>query len=164
MKKGKIIVSIVVLALIAAATIQPVLAYFTANTRAGGGYTIHQQSKTTIQEEFADWTKQITIENQEGEPVYVRAKAFAGSAYTLTYSGEGWMEGEDGWYYYSAPLAEGESTGSALNVKIGNVPKAEADAGFNVAVVYESTPVQYETDGRSYADWNMILDEGGEQG
>ena len=164
MNKKKLILPLLAVILVLTATIQPALAYFTTYTRAKGGYTIHQGSTTTIDEEFDDWTKHLVITNKEGKPVFVRARAFAGEAFTLEYSGGGWSDGGDGWWYYNAPLAAGESTAGALDIRINNVPQATAEAGFNVAVVYESTPVLYKPDGSAYADWSMILDRGGEQG
>ena len=163
MKLKKIILPLLALVMLAGAAIRPAMAYFTSYTRAKGGYTIHQSSTTTVDEEFSDWTKRITIQNTEGGPVFVRSRAFAGSAYTLSYSGEGWSDGGDGWYYYGAPLPAG-GTSAALLVSISNLPKAEEGESFNVAVVYESTPVLYGKDGTTSADWDMILDRGGEQG
>ena len=163
MKKFHKILSLLALVLILGATIRPALAYFTTYTRAKGGYTIHQTATTTINEEFSDWTKSLTVTNTEGKPVYVRARAFGGSLLNLQYSGDGWTDGGDGWWYYSGALAEGQSAATLL-VKIDNIPKAQEGTGFNVAVVYESTPVLYRTDGTAYADWTMILDKGGDQG
>ena len=163
MNKKKLILPLLAVILVLTATIQPALAYFTTYTRAKGGYTIHQGSTTTIDEEFDDWTKHLVITNKEGKPVYVRARAFAGEAFTLEYSGGGWSDGGDGWWYYDSPVAAGEKTASPLSVKIENIPKAEMDAGFNVAVVYESTRVQYSADGTPFYDFSQTLDRGGEQ-
>ncbi len=163
MKLKHIILPLLAVALLIGAVIQPAMAYFTTYTRAKGGYTIRQSTTTFIDESFDDWQKTVTIQNKEGKAVFIRARAFAGSEYTLTYTGENWSDGSDGWYYYSEALPAG-TTASALVVSISNLPKAEEGGNFNVAVVYESTPVQYEDDGTTFADWDMILDRGGEQG
>ena len=74
---------------------------------------------------------------------YVRVKALAGSKYQdgLQYSDSDgkWTPGEDGYYYYSDPIAPGEST-SVLDIRIDS---KESDASFNVVVVQESTKVLY---------------------
>ena len=162
-KRGKEvkILCFIALALVLMVGITPALAYFTTRVSANGGYTIDLTSTTSIDEEFSDWEKRITVTNTKGEPVFVRARAYAGSAITLVYSGEGWKAGEDGWYYYDSALSEGQSTETPLCVQIQNIPEAADKASFNVAVVYESTPVQYKADGTAYADWTMTLDIGG---
>lgn len=158
MKMKKVILPLLVLVLLAFVVLSPqlpsVMAYFTANTRVKGGYTIHQGATTSIDESFSNWTKHVTITNQKGVPVYVRARAY--SAFELQYKGAGWQGREDGWYYYQSPVEEGKTTG-ALDVKIEKRPVAEEETSFNVVVVYESTPVQYDASGNPYADWEMDL-------
>ena len=137
--------------------------YFTTYTEAAGGYPIQLGDRTDITEDFTEWTKHVTIANEPGsEPVYIRAKAFCGSQYTITYSGEGWTwNEEDGYYYYNYAVEGGKSTES-LNLKIDGIP--EDLERFNVVVIYESTPVKYHEDGSAYTveetDWDEILDTG----
>lgn len=139
--------------------------YFTTYAEAAGGYTIRLGDRTEITEDFSEWTKHVVISNEESsEPVYIRVKAFSGSQYTLTYSGEGWSLGSDGYYYYNEMVNGGGATG-ALDLKIGGIPEEpEAQERFNVVVVYESTPVKYHEDGSAYTvhetDWSELLDGG----
>lgn len=163
MKQRRIVLAILAFVLVLGASIAPAMAYFTTYTQARGGFTVHLQTTTGIDERFEDWTKYVTITNTEGKPVFVRARAFAGSTYELTYGGDGWTAGADGWYTYDAPLAEGQST-AELTVHIGNLPEATENAQIGVAVVYESTPVLYKEDGTAYADWTMTLEKGGNAG
>lgn len=139
--------------------------YFTTYAEAAGGYTIQLGDRTEITEEFTDWTKHVVIENVESsEPVYIRARAFCGSQYTLVYSGEGWTQGSDGYYYYGNIVNGGASTGQ-LDIRIENIPAdPEEMERFNVVVIYESTPVKYHEDGTPYTveetDWSELLDTG----
>lgn len=151
---------------VASAGIGQAWSYFTTYTEAAGGYTIRLGDRTDITEDFTEWTKHVTIANEPGsEPVYVRAKAFCGSQYTITYSGEGWTwDQEDGYYYYGYAVEGGKSTGP-LNLKIEGIPEDPEDLErFNVVVIYESTPVKYHEDGSAYTveetDWDEILDTG----
>lgn len=162
MKLKKTILPLLALLMLAIAAIPPVMAYFTTYTRAKGGYTIHQSTNTTIEEDFQNWQKIVTIANREGKAVFVRARAYAGSDFTLNYSGEGWSDGGDGWWYYAEPVEAG-SAARELYVSISNLPMADEGLNFNVAVVYESTPALYDAGGKASADWSMILDQGGEQ-
>jgi hypothetical protein len=105
--------------------------------------------------------KLLTVKNDGGPPMYVRARAYAPDGMTLTYSGDGWYDGGDGWYYY-APAVDTDENTAVLRVKIGNIP-AEATEGevFNVPLIYETTPAQYAEDGTMYADWGFLLETGG---
>ena len=174
--KAAIAAAIVMMVLVAlSATVGTTLAYFTTYASAKGSIEISLEEQTTIKEDFDSWVKHLTIANNgtDSRPVFVRAKAFAGEEYTLTYSGSGWSQGADGYYYYgTAPtgdLAEakggtilmpGKET-SQLDVTISDVPAgAKPGDNFNVVIVYETTPVLYDESGEPYANWNNILDNG----
>ena len=175
MKKKNLVLLTLAVVLVLSASIGTAFGYFTTYAEAKGGYVI-RMGDTTIDEEFVDWTKRVVITStDENQPVYVRAKAFAGDKYPLTYSGEGWSgPDEDGYYYYDQILYGGEST-SPLNVAISGVPKnpklegvtpedeiASPGDALNVVVIYETTPVQYDENGNPYADWNLVLKGGTE--
>lgn len=67
--------------------------------------------------------------------------------------------------YYGGTILEINQSASELQVKIENVPETAESAGdFNVIVVYETAPVQYDEEGNPYADWSVGLErieEGG---
>lgn len=156
------------LALALTAAVGTTGAYFTAYTTAKGTVPISLSENTTIEESFGSWTKHVTISNDGGDSraVFVRAKGFAGSTYPLTYSEpagvSNWSPGEGGYYYYAMPLNPGDNT-TQLDVKISGIPESEklnAGDNFNVVVVYETTPVLFDEDGKPYADWSIILDNG----
>ena len=133
-------------------------AYFTTYTGAAGGRTLQGGSNPDIEETFSGWTKTVTVSNSEGSrPVYVRVRAFSGNAYTLQYRDDSgrWTAGEDGYYYYGDIVNAGEVT-APISVGIDGIP--EEGGSFNVAVIYESTPVQYREDGSAYADWEIRLE------
>ena len=163
MKRKQKLLALLALVLVLSACLHPALAYFTTRVQAKGGYTIHMGSTTTIEEDFKDWMKTVVISNKAGsKPVFIRAQAYAASQSQPVTSGTGWT-GPDaqGWYYYGPTLPGGGST-EPLYVKINNVPAAEEELQFNVVVVYESTPVQYDETGKPYPDWTMKI--GGSQG
>ena len=176
MKKSHTLLAFVALALAVTVSLPGAWAYFTANVRAGGGRTVRLGDQTEITETFADWNKQITVAAQpDTQPVYVRARAY--SAYPLEYSGEGWQQNADGWYYYNTPLAKPaddtqtapawtQETTSPLTVGIREVEVSrpgETPEDFDVVVVYEATLVRYNEAGEPYADWSrsMVLQNGG---
>ena len=150
-------------ALILGVSVQSAMAYFTTYASAVGGYSITLSgSDTDMDEDFSGWQKRVVVSNTEGSmPVFVRARAFSGDAYTLTYSGEGWTPGSDGYYYYT-PMLEGGAVTTELLVNISGVPEdVQSGDNFNVIVVYETTPVLYNEAGEPYADWSVTLDRGG---
>lgn len=141
-------------------------AYFTTYVEAQGTQTITLGDETTVDEDFSNWTKHVVIESDaDSKPVYVRARAYCGSKYQLVYgAGAKWSPREDGYYYYSDILNAGQKTDELL-VEIRNVPEDVTDVSeFNVAVIYETTPVLYDEDGNPYADWNGERDVTVERG
>lgn len=136
------------------------LAYFTANVEASGGAMIEAGTNTNLVEDFSDWTKHITISNSaDGGAVWIRARAFSGEKFGLEYSGEGWTVGDGGYYYYGSVLEPGASA-PVLDVTITGVSEDEKE-DFNVIVIYERTPVEYETvNGETKAkpaDWSKAV-------
>lgn len=158
-RKNTVLASLAVI-LVLTASVGSAMAYFTAYAEASGGYTIHLGDETRVEEEFDSWTKHVSIANaEESEPVYIRVKAFCGNEYELVYSDESgkWSPGQDGYYYYSEIVPAGGKT-DVLDIRIDHVPADVTDAdSFNVAVIYESTPVSYTPDGDSYPDWDASL-------
>lgn len=149
MKLNRMILATAAIVLPLSVGVGSALAYFTDNASAVGGYAVEVGPDTEMTETFKEWTKSITVTNKEdGVPVYVRVKAFSGSQYLLTYTTGGrWLEGTDGYYYYDGILEKGVTT-QALDIKINGVPENATDKdAFNVIVVYERTPVEYNENG-----------------
>lgn len=149
----------------AAAGIGEAWAYFTTYASAQGGYIIHLGYETEIEENFLNGVKTVIISNSEdSQPVYIRAKAFGGGNHPLTYSGGSWYDGGDGYWYYDKIVYGGEQT-EPLDVTIANIPDIpEEEFEFDVVVIYESTPVRYDTEGKPYADWTNKWDTGESEG
>ncbi len=182
MRKRSLILIVLVLALIVCATIQPAIAYFTTYVQAKGGHQISLGDTTTITESFSEWTKKVTIGNNDGsEPVFIRAKVLYTGKYNISVRGSGWTEKQDDGYYYFGSsqtaltvLNANEAT-TQLLVSITDVPEYSSEAGadntafdqlkdgesFSVVVVYESTPVRYRPNGDPYANWDARVVEVG---
>lgn len=175
LNRSAIVLVALAVVLILTATVGTTLAYFTTYATAKGSVEISfaLSEETKIVEDLDGSTKVVHIENAEGSrPVFVRAKAFSGSTYPLAYEGSGWIQGDDGYYYYGTSssnltiLEPGAST-SDLDVDI-TFPQGAVDGdSFNVVVVYETTPVLYKnvveggvSKNVPYADWSVILDSG----
>ena len=163
MKKTKIILTAICVALVLGLSVVPAMAYFTDYTEAEGSVKVDLGYTTTMEEKVDGFVKTITISNAGPEACWVRARAFAGSDLSLTYSGTGWSDGKDGYWYYEDIVAAGGKT-EPLKIEIGNIPQdAEAGDKLDVAVVYESAKVLYNADGTAKAgDFSMEMNvEGG---
>ena len=163
MKLKKLLPMLAIVVLVCALCAGTAGAYFTSYAEAEGGRPFTFEYVTELTESFDSWTKNVVITcSADSDPMYVRARAFAGADYKLTYTGDGWTEDDDGWYYCDAILqGDGTNPGSTagLKIAISNVPTdaVEGDS-FNVIVVYEITPVMYDTDGSALpADWSLAL-------
>lgn len=166
-RSGNMILTLLAVGMVLTAGLTSAHAYFTTYTEAEGGYAIELGDTTTIYETVSNWTKHLAITNQEeSEPVYIRARAYCGSLYSLTYASDSefWSRTPDaeGFYYYNKILEGGETT-EELQIRIDNPPE-DPSVSFNVIVVYESTPVLYDEDGNPYMDWNQKLDSVTESG
>lgn len=163
MKRRNMYLTALAFVLIFTTAIHSAWAYFTTYAEARGGYTLSLGDETTVGEEFSAWTKHVTITTSEdSEPVFIRARAFCGSEYSLVYSDASgkWTPNSDGYYYYSDVVPGGGHT-EVLDIKIENVPADVKDSdSFNVVVIYETTPALYREDGTPYADWTRKVDTG----
>ena len=168
-RKKKIwILSAAIVVLILSATIGTTMAYFTAYTRVLGGQKIHLGSSTTVTESFSEKTKHVVVSNDKtsASAVFIRVKGF--SAQELTYNTNqdaNWTaevpagsvpEGE-GYWYYLLPVEPGAST-SQIDISIAFPGTPKEDDSFSMIVIYESTPVKYNEDGTTYADWTDVLE------
>ncbi|MCM1190348.1 MAG: hypothetical protein NC541_13765 [bacterium] len=167
-KIGYSLLTVLAVASVLTAGIDSTDAYFTTYAEAAGGYRISLGDHTDLEETISKGgVKHVQITNTEGAPVYVRVKAFSGSAYPLTYvSGTDesgapcWTEGTDGYWYYKDILREKEES-EELRIEIAFPQEPEEGDEFNVIVIYESTPVRYHYEGDAYvpyADWDEKLD------
>ena len=79
-----------------------------------------------------------------------------------TAAGTNWSAADaDGWMTYSQAVEPGASTES-LDIKI-TFPDAKQGDNYNVVVVYQSTPAQYDSQGNPTPDWSQVLDEATEK-
>ena len=162
-RKRSYLFGLLALCLILITAVPQTLAYFTGHVDADGSVPVYLIEKTEIQESFKDWVKDVTVENTEGRSVWIRARAYWGQTFNVEVSGSGWTYNEsDGWWYCDEPIAAGETTPS-LKVAIKDIPETVTEDEmneFNIAVVYESTPVYYNEDGSAKAaDWTSTLDQ-----
>lgn len=171
MKKMQKCLLLCALLMVICATVKPAMSYFTTFVTAKGGYIVHMQETSEIQETVKGLEKSIVIQNTDPKvPVYVRAKAIASDEYKPTAeAGEGWtLEQADGWFYYTKMLNPGEKTpdGDPLVFKVTTPKMVVNDKesveinDINVVVVYESAPVLYDDKGEALAyDAKAIWDQ-----
>lgn len=166
--------------MILGASVGKAWSYFTTFAMAKGGFTIHMNEITEIEEKFSDWTKRVVITNDaDSEPVMIRARGFCGDDYKLVYrtgsaefddsldadncAAGSWTEGTDGFWYYSAVVDPGKHTQELLVEilnKDGSRISQEQDnpKEFGVVVIYESTTaITYDKDGNPTADWDAAI-------
>ena len=169
MKRSNIMMAVLAASMTITASVGLASSYFTTYAEASGGTSVVMKpTSTTPDESFSDWVKHVVITNNaDTAPVYIRVKAFTGDAYQLNYSGN-WTPTADGYYVYNSIVEPGQDT-ETLDITIGNVPDdAAVGTEFNVSVIYEATPVQYDDNGNVVepvnADWSVKLDTGNAEG
>ncbi len=91
-------------------------------------------------------------------PAYVRIKLFSPDYIPIDLASNlnsKWKPGEnDDWIYYDEALGAGNIT-NELVAKIGFPEQAKEGDHFNIIVVYEYVPAQYDDNGNPYANWNV---------
>ena len=151
MNKRNAFLTALILVLILSLSIGSALAYFYTSDDSESAKPMDSGTKTTITETVdSKGTKIITITNSSDskQAVYVRAKAFGTP--DPTYGTEWGAPDSNGYYYYPGILEPGQSTDPTLTVQVVFPGPATADninQVFNVIVVYEATPVMYDSDG-----------------
>ena len=158
--KKPVILTAAALALTGAVSVGSALAYFTIYTTASGGVQMDMGfTDTTIDEEIEGGTKVITIRNTGDYDCYVRVQIFADSvidydALMANTDGTGWSLDGDGYWYYEPVLGAGAST-EQLVIDYADLLPDDFQEGqeVNIIVVYESTPVIYDSEGNTDADW-----------
>ena len=174
-------------ALVLGMGIAPAYSYFTDTHTTNGGMPIKVTPTTTPHEWFANKTKHFTVSNAADAtaPVFIRAGVFSSKMLPVTeISGSGWSgrdkgdwnyEIGDGWYYYGSSakdltaVAPGAETKELLvKFTFPEVQSNEKPDGsvygdnYNMIIVYEATPVQYDENGNPYADWDITANEASE--
>lgn len=175
MKRGEIAKKLALPALAAAMVLGtatgPATSYFTTYVTAQGGYELRLRDVEVIPHETVDANvKNITIENTGDVECYVRVRVESGNAIPIAYSGEGWFDGNDGYWYYSEIVPPHTSTG-VLRAEItlptsGEESPIPEGTTVNVIVVSEAAKVLYDDEGNAkpngpgYEGWTLREKEG----
>lgn len=171
MKKRSMILAALAMVMVLGAGISNAKAYFTTYAEAEGGYVVKLGDTTRLEENVVNLHKAVSITSEStSEPVWVRVKAYYAEG-DLQINEEGtegysakWSLGEDDWWYYSDVVMAGETT-EVLDVAIMGVEVLEDDLlnpskveDFDVIVVYESIPVEYDENGDPLTpDWDAEI-------
>lgn len=156
MKNKKTWLAAGALALVMSVSVGGAIAYFTGHTEAEGKYEVQlDMPLTEIHEEIVDLDKHITITNTGETECYVRAMVIYGdnAMYNVNISGTNWIEGLDGYWYYTIALAPGETTADELVADVTAPANEQYD--FDIVVIQENTPTWFEgSNGPDYAGWD----------
>ena len=130
-----------------------------------------------VEEKFDGKTKSdVTIKNTSDIPVYIRASIVvtwkdsngnvygqlpvAGTDYTMTMANDSKWVPNGGYYYYTSPVAVGDTTGtliSSCTVKAGATPPGD-DYKLSVEIIAEA--IQSQPDRAVGQAWGVTITEG----
>ena len=155
-KRRNIFLLVVALVLVLSMTVGLTMAYFSDSTEAEGGIPVTLGGQTTIIEKQNDDNKVIQIKNTGETDVVVRVAVYGPTE--ISYSGSGWTDGGDGYYYYDSILPAG-GTSSKLTAK-WDVPEDLGD-DYAVVVIQESDQAVYDASGsivkpKAEPAWAMV--------
>ena len=83
-----------------------------------------------------------------------------GDDYTITYSGTGWAQGTDGYWYYLTPVAPGASTGNLIE-SCTQLPGAEVPEGYHLSVEIIASAIQSVPAKAVGEAWGVTITETG---
>ena len=157
---------IIALALILVLAVGGTVAYIFTQTGPVINTFTPADAKITVDEETSDNQKtSITVvNNSTGVPVYIRValvanmidkdKNVTGAASVPEFKpGENWLEGSDGYYYYTEPVPVDGSTGNLL--------KAPMELSENMQVVVLADAIQAEPTTAVTQAWEVTVDSNG---
>lgn len=152
------------------------LAWLTAQDSVSNTFTPAHVT-CNVDEEFDGTTKSdVSIKNTSDIPVYIRASIVvtwkdsdgnvygqkpASSDYDMVMVlDNGWVEGADGYYYYTSPVAVGDTTGTLIRsctVKDGATPPGD-DYKLSVEIIAEA--IQSQPDRAVEDAWGVTVSGG----
>jgi len=146
--RSKLLIMAISLILCLSVSIGLVFAYFTDYENGRGGAILKLSGQTEIEEKVDEDGKHIVIKNVDETDMVVRVQVIGNDSRMGVIEGENWVDGGDGWYYYSKILkgskdGDGEET-SVLDAYI-KVEDSLLD-DFEVIVVQEAERVIYDGD------------------
>lgn len=129
------------------ASVGVVTAYFTDYEAAKGGAVLNLSGQTQLEETMSGNNKDIVIRNTDETDMIVRVKVI-GDETKLRVSGSGWIQGANGWWYWSKILkgSKVESERGETSVLNANVTVAAGEAASEVIVVHEASRTAYDGD------------------
>lgn len=142
----KTIVLLVAVIMTLSVSVGMTIAYFSDTAAAEGGAVLLLQGQTEINETPEEGKKTISIKNISTDPVdmVTRVKVFAPVDITPKL-GSGWVDGGDGWWYYTKALAPNDSTSDL--VVTWEVKESDHLENYDVVVVHESAVATYNEAG-----------------
>lgn len=167
--KIKTILTLAALALLLTFTVSGTLAYLVTNTGEVENVFTPVEIETRIGEEFDKTVKSsVTVTNgADSIPVYVRVAVVGNwvddegnivEPWTSDFTvGDGWDDGDDGYYYYTTPVQPGSSTSDLLKSNI----ETEANDGLHLEVVVMQQSVQAEPTTAVTELWGVTVDANG---
>lgn len=112
------------------------------------------EPKTEVEEKLYGLDKTIAVKNTGKVAALVRVQLIypdpnhmAGDVSINVIAGEGWVKGQDNWYYYLQPIQPGETTPTEIKVTV-EVGDKDNLRPFDIVVVQQCAKVERNEDGK----------------
>lgn len=151
------------------------LAWLTAQDSVSNTFTPAHVT-CNVEETFQDGTKSdVSIKNTSDIPVYIRASIVvtwkdssgnvygqlpvAGTDYTMTMANDSKWVPNGGYYYYTSPVAVGDTTGTLINKCVVSAT-AEKPNGYDLSVEIIAEAIQSQPDRAVQQAWGVTISGG----
>lgn len=151
------------------------LAWLTAQDSVSNTFTPAHVTCDVVEKFDGTTKKDVTIKNTSDIPVYIRAsivvtwKDYSGNVYgqkptSSDYDMQmakdsGWVLGTDGYYYYTSPVAVGDTTGTLISSCTEVAGKAPAE-NYRLSVEIIAEAIQSQPDRAIQQAWGVTISGG----
>lgn len=179
-RRGRLFALLAAVVLVSALAVGGTVAFILTQTEEKVNVFAPAKVACTVTEKFDGTTKRnVAVQNTGDTAAYIRAAVIVtwmkdgnaadrnvtarlpqeGTDYELKYAADGWLEGEDGYWYYQDPVAPQDSTGKLIESCV-QLATANAPDGYHLSVEIAASAIQSVPETVVTDEWHVVLNDG----
>lgn len=179
-RRGRLFALLAAVVLVSALAVGGTLAFILTQTEEKVNVFAPAKVACAVTETFDGTTKRnVAVQNTGDTAAYIRAAVIVtwmkdgnaadqnvtarlpqeGTDYELAYAADGWLEGEDGYWYYRDPVAPQDSTGKLIE-RCVQLATANAPDGYHLSVEIAASAIQSVPETVVADEWHVVLTDG----
>lgn len=176
-RRGRLFALLAAVVLVSALAVGGTVAFILTQTEEKVNVFAPAQVACTVTETFDGTTKRdVAVKNTGDTVAYIRAAVIVtwmkdgnaadqnvtarlpqeGTDYELAYAADGWLHGDDGYWYYQDPVAPQDSTGKLIESCV-QLATANAPDGYHLSVEIAASAIQSVPETVVADEWHVVL-------